>query len=231
MKRGELSTDNAYAGCINDTLDIRTYDNGRFYIILPSFEKKDSYTFDFTFSFDKDAADNGSLSVILTCRGNEPTNITSVVIRAIGSVDHFSELDDTLASAIRAGEKIRVKIPIENNVLHKIIMETDGKVYEIDRDSIVLVNVGDMGFISRNAPVYIHDIYIVNGVGYETMLGKYATDSYATDTNPAPGYDPDGENVIAPPTYDISGKVLLTAILFFVSAIVIYPGRLNRKKE
>ncbi len=225
VKKGTLSTKNAYMGCLEDTLDIRTYDNGRFYLILPSVAKKESYTFDFTFSFDGEASENESLSVMLTCRGSEPTNITSVVIRRDGTVDNFSEPSDVIREALVAGKEIRVKIPVENNILHKIVLEYGDVACELNRENILLVNAGDMGFITRNAPVSIREIYLVNGTNYAKMTGEFVHTSYATDEKPAPEYDSEGDSVIAPPTYDRGRPLIALCVASFLLGIVFFPRK------
>lgn len=179
--RGTSSSENAHFTCDGDALELNTFDNERVYAILPQTETGDSYTIEFDFAFSEIKSENGYIGFILTCRGTEPTNITSLNIRAGGTIDDFETLGDALVKKISEGETIHVKIPIEKNVLHMIELTAGGTTYTIERDNVKVIDDGEMGFAVRNASVNVTEIYIVNGTGYTEKTGVYATESYASD--------------------------------------------------
>ncbi|MBR3998298.1 MAG: hypothetical protein IKI93_08145, partial [Clostridia bacterium] len=137
IRIGTSSSENSLVSCEGDSLEIHTYDSGRVYIILPDAEKgdSDSYTIEFSFRFKNIHSENGFIAPILTCRGCEPANITSVTIRADGTVDEFSALDAELSEAIASGETIHVKIPVKDGMMYKIIFSADGKEYTAERNN------------------------------------------------------------------------------------------------
>ena len=178
--RGTSSSENSLFTCADKVLELNTYDNDRIYAILPATETGDSYTIEFDFSFSEVRSDNGYIGFILTCRGTEPTNVTALVIRADGTIDDFEEPDEALKKKI-GSEPVHVKIPIEKNVLHKIELTVGGTSCTLERDSVKVLDDGEMGFVVRNASVDVTEIYLVNGTGYSEMSGIYAAGSYAKD--------------------------------------------------
>ncbi len=181
---GTLSSPNASFLCIGDSLEINIYDNNRVYAILPQTEAENSYTVEFDFSFTAVNTENGYLAFLLTCRGPEPTNLTYLTIRANGTIDNFEKPDEALSKSIVDGEEIHVKIPIENGALHRIELMSERGACTLDRDNVLVINEGEMGFAVRNASVQISEIYIVNGTDYAEKTGYYATQSYAADESP-----------------------------------------------
>lgn len=179
--RGTSGSEKAGLSCTGDTLELNTVDNERVYALLPSSGADGSYTVEFDFSFSDIVSENGYLGYILTCRGTEPTNVTAVVIRASGKIDDFEEPDEELKKAISSGEKIGVRIPIENDVFHELELTVGGKSYTLERDNVKVLEDGGSGYVVRNASVEIGEIYIVNGVGYTKKTGTYAKSSYASD--------------------------------------------------
>lgn len=181
--QGTLGSKTAVFDCSEDSLRIETKDNERVYLILPHTDVNDSYTVEFDFEFDEASSDNGYISYILTCRGSEPTNISSLTIRAGGSVDDFKPLDEALAGKISSGERITCRIPIENGVLHVVeFITSDGSKYSVERNSVLVTAEGERGFIVRNATVSVSEIFIVGGTDYTEKSGYYAENSYAGDT-------------------------------------------------
>ncbi len=182
--RGTSSSENSYFTCEGDSLELDTYDNERVYALLPKIGTEDSYTVEFEFAFSEIERENGYLGFILTSRGSEPTNITSLNIRANGTIDDFSKPCDGIVKAIGEGKTIRVKIPVEKNVLHEIELSVGDTVCVLERDSVKVLDEGGMGFIVRNASVDIDEIFVIHGTGYSVKTGTYATESYASDPPP-----------------------------------------------
>lgn len=180
---GTASTENAMVVCPDRSLEVYTYDTSRVYLLLPEIDKSDSdsYTIEFTFRFKTIHSENGYIASILTCRGAEPSNISSVVVRADGSVDNFSAMEEELKSALLNGASVSLKIPVVSGVVHEITLEAEGVAYTLERDNVLMIDQGSMGFMVRNADVEINEVYVVNGVGYEEKLGYYREHSYAVD--------------------------------------------------
>lgn len=203
--RGTSGSEKAGLSCTGDTLELNTVDNERVYALLPSSGADSSYTVEFDFSFSDIVSENGYLGYILTCRGTEPTNVTAVVIRANGTIDDFEEPDEELKKAISSGEKIGVRIPIENDVFHELELTVGGKSYTLERDNVKVLEDGGSGYVVRNASVEIGEIYIVNGVGYTKKTGVYAKSSYASDapvTVSSASVDTDDTSETSPDTGD-----------------------------
>lgn len=183
---GTTSSINSMINCASEALEIYTYDSGRVYVILPEAEKgsEGSYTIEFTFRFTDIHTENGYIAPILTCRGSEPTNITSLTIRADGTIDSFQAPDEALKKAISGGETIGVRIPVRSGVVHEIILTAGEVEYLLERENILMVNDGSVGFTVRNTDVEIDEVYIVYGTDYEAKIGYYAENSYADDDSP-----------------------------------------------
>lgn len=214
IRIGSASSENSLIACPKESLEIHTYDTGRVYVMLPEVDGcgDGSYTIEFTFRFTDIHTDNGFIAPILTCRGDEPTNISSVVIRADGSVDDFDEPDDELRKAIADGETIGVKIPVDSWAVHKIILTVGGTEYILERENVLVINDGSMGFTVRNTDVQIDEVYVVCGVDYVKKLGYYAENSYAADDSPitVPDGGADGEE-FSPETGDETWVMLACA--------------------
>lgn len=178
---GTQSSVNSMLDCAGDTLHIKTYDKGRVYAILPQFEKDSTYTAEFSFRFTEVRAENGFISMILTCRGDEPTNISGLVIRADGTIDDFGTPSETIMNAIRNGETVNVQIPIRENVLNEVILTVGEEQCTVERESVLVLGDGQMGFSVRNVNVEVPEVYVVHGVDYTEKLGYYADFSYSVD--------------------------------------------------
>lgn len=200
--RGTSSSENSYFTCEGDSLELDTYDNERVYALLPNIVTEDSYTVEFDFAFTEIERENGYLGFILTSRGGEPTNITSLNIRANGTIDDFSNPSDGIVKAISEGKTVNVKIPVEKNVLHEIELSVDGTVCVLERDSVKVLDQGGMGFIVRNASVKVNEIFVVHGTGYTEKTGTYATKSYASDSSPVSAMDSQFGAGTSPETID-----------------------------
>lgn len=195
---GTQSTESAFIDCPGEDLSINVYNKGRVYLILPQIERGDTYTVEFDFSFDAHESSNGYIAFMLNCRGDEPTNVSSVVIRYSGAIDDFAPPDPALSAAISSGETVHVTIPIENNALHEIVLEVGGSKYTLLRNSVLMIPSEGFGLEARNANVNIRELYITNGIGYTEKSGYYSENSFATDENPVIA---EGENM-SPSTSD-----------------------------
>ena len=105
---GTQSTGEAFIDCPGDNLQISMYDKGRVYLILPYVERPETYTVEFEFSFEGHESNNGYIAFMLNCRGEGPSNISSVIIRHIGTVDDFKTPDSALSEAISSGKTVKV---------------------------------------------------------------------------------------------------------------------------
>ncbi len=162
-------------------------------VILPEVRHEGTFTFEFDFRFLSCSSENGYLSAILTCRGDEPSNVTNVVIRAGGAVDGFSAPSGEMAEAIRDGSWIHVAIPIREGVLSEMTLSSGDTVCTLERETVEVVSDGNLGFSVRSVSVAAENVYVVSGTGYSERSGRYAEDSYAESQRNAP---PTGESEI-----------------------------------
>jgi len=222
IRIGTQSSQNSEITCTGDTLEIKTFDKGRVYAILPEIVKDVTYTVEFSFRFTEINAENGFISMILTCRGDEPTNISGVTIRADGTLDDFELPCENIGEAIRNGEMVNVQIPIRNNVVNEIIMTAGEYGCIVERDNILVISDGQMGFSVRNASVEMPEIYVVHGVDYEEKSGYFADSSYADDSNdevvlPKPpeteNSAPEIETECSPDTGDAAAVITALAVV------------------
>ncbi len=231
IKIGTQSSKNSGINCSGDTLEINTYDDGRVYAILPEIVKDDTYTVEFSFRFSEIKAENGFISMILTCRGEEPTNISSVRIRADGTVDNFDPPCENIGEAIRNGETVNVQIPIRSNVLNEIVMTAGEYRCVVERENILVIEDGNMGFAVRNASVQLPEIYVMHGVDYSEKSGYFTDSSYSEDDDdevilPKPSEDPEEIPETAPDT----GDTVISVTAAVLAGIGILTP-LNRKKR
>jgi len=230
IRVGTSSSENSLVRCEGDALEVHTYDRGRVYVILPEAEKgnAESYTIEFSFRFTDIHTENGFIAPILTCRGCEPANITSVTIRSDGTVDEFSALDDELKDAISSGKTIGVKIPVTGGMMYKIIFTSDGKEYSAERNNLIPVSKGNIGFTVRNADVEVDEVYLVNGTDYSEKSGYYADNSFASDDAPvtAPSCSQYG-GMTSPATGDNTMMIVIFACAALVGVGVL---ALTKKK-
>ncbi len=232
IRIGTSSSEASVISCAGDALEIRTLDKGRIHLILPDFERgeSDTFTIEFSFRFTDIHSSNGYLAPILTCRGCDPGNITSVPIRADGSVDDFKLTDDAYAEALRSAETVYVKIPVISGAVNTVFFEIDGKTFSAERRELLVISDGSVGFTVRNCNVEIDEVYIVNGVGYEEKNGYYSENSYANENAPALTPDcPEAEGEIAPPTGDNSYIPAVVALTAGIGLVVL--GVLGRRRR
>lgn len=226
IKKGTASSELSSLVCDGTTLSINTSDDLRVYAILPQSEWTDSFTIEFDFSFREIAAKNGYVSVMLTSTGDEPENFTTVTFRANGTVDHFKEIPKKIADAMKKGETISVRVPVESGVLHEIVMTAGGVTTTIERETLVVVGSGNRGFAVRNASVDIGEVYIVNGTDYEEKTGYWADHSYIEDDKPVAPAPVQVEMATSPAT---GSSVTLSVALAAGSAMSAKKLRSNLK--
>lgn len=234
IKLGTAGSQTVYMSASDDGLNISTYDTERAYILLPKFYVTDSRTIEFSLRFDGKRTDNARLAVMLTCRGDEPTNITSVVFRAGGTVDGFAEPSDNIKQAIADGKTVDIKIPLDYGVLHEITMASGGEECTLEKREVIVVSTGDLGFVLRNADVTLNDINVVSGVGYSEKTGYYAEKSYSDDiVHEAPAesdeFSADGTET-SPATEDGSTAAFLLSMIFAGFACIYTAKRAFKRK-
>ena len=239
---GTSSSEKCSVEVTDDMLSIASLDAGRAYVLLPSVRRGDSWTAEFTFRFSVSGSDNGSLAFLLTCRGDEPTNVTSLVIRGNGTVDGFPEPDEEIWKAIRQGLPVTVVIPVEDGAFHRLILKTEDHTCPLEMDSVKMIEKEGLGFSVRNTCVQISDVWIVNGTGYAEKSGGET--SYATDAlpgkegapekpDPKPVGKPDPKPEKAPNTgdhfRDVSRSCGQVAIMSVGGAFAVSSGLFVRK--
>ena len=169
---GTSSSDKATVTVKDGALQARCMDGGRAYVLMPSVSRGPSYTVEFTFRFTESGMENGSLGFLLTCRGEEPTNITSLVIRSVGTVDDFPDPDPAVSAAIRGGKTVTVEIPVEEGAVHRMKLTAGEDSCTLERTDVLVIAQGSMGFAVRNDGAAISDVWVVNGCGYERKTGS-----------------------------------------------------------
>lgn len=230
IRRGIISTNNATYSSREDYLEVKTDDGGRAYLILPETDRGENYTVEFSFRFTNTSHSNGYVAYMLTCRGNEPDNITPVVFRADGTIDDFEALPEEITAAIASGEEVKVMIPVENNVLYHIIVEAGGTKFTAERNSMIVIGEGNMGLMFRYIGVQIPEIYVVNGVDYAEKIGNNVTNSYASDSNPVVTPDQGDFGEGAPATYD-HFSLSVFGLVFCGIAMVVMAKRVFCKRK
>ena len=176
---GSATVGNAWIDVENEAMGIHTADDRRAYALLPDTTWTDTHTIEFAFRFTDITASNGYLAFLLTCWGEEPSNISDAVFRANGTIDDFDDPDEAIRKKIQNGETIYVQIPVENGLVHAITLTAGNATCTVQRDSIMRIAAGERGFGIRNASAAVEEIYIVNGTGYTAKTGTLATESWS----------------------------------------------------
>ena len=198
------NTDGGEVAVRDFALAVRGHDAYRVYAILPdSAELPDTYTFETSFRFiprEEGAVANGYVSFLLSCTGEDLSDVLGFRIRANGDVEventhqqkeSLGVLSDALLEKMKAGETIRVIIPVKNNNIRGITFIAGDESCKIHRnEDLALEPDRRMGFCVRNAYVSIEEVWVVNGVDYTEKTGIYAEDSYADDGNEGPADEP-----------------------------------------
>ena len=184
VKLGTLTPENAQLDLSAGELRVRAPGSGRTYLLLPEIAHGASYTVEFTFRITESGHENGSLACLLTCRGEEPTNITAVVIRGDGTIDDFT-VPGELSAAIRNGSSVTVKIPVEEGSLHLMTVSAGGETYELERSTVQMIPPGGFGFSFRNIAAAVSEVWVANGCGYTEMTGDDS--SFVVEVVPGDG--------------------------------------------
>lgn len=209
---GTATAGDAWLTIEDDDLGIHTADDRRAYARLPDTPWTGSHTIEFSFHFTEISASNGYIAFLLTCWGEEPSNISAAVFRANGTIDDFGDPDEAIREKIRAGETVHVQIPVENGLVHTITLTAGDETCTVQRDSILRIAEGQRGFGIRNASAAVEEVYIVNGTGYTAKTGPFAEQSWSDSAL--------AENAMdhAPAT----GETLVGAVLLLLSAAGMY---------
>ena len=232
IKVGTLSSTAVEYACRGEYFTVQTKDSGRVYMILPETAHGSTYTVEFSLKFTDTSNPRGYIAFMLTCRGDEPANITPIVFRADGSVDNFGEIPEALAAHIASGSEVKVIIPVENNILRRIIIKTGMNTYTVERDSMLVIGDGGMGLMYRQIGAAVKEIYIVNGVGYTEKTGEYANSSYATDDSPVILPENGEETGGAPATGDCGVVVsLMLTVLSGAALAVLCADSVKRRRQ
>lgn len=176
---GSATLGDAWIDVADEALGIHTADDRRAYALLPDTTWTDTHTIEFAFRFTDIASSNGYLAFLLTCWGEEPSNISAAVFRANGTIDDFGDPDEAIRKRIQGGETVHVQIPVENGLVHSIVLTAGDTTCTVQRDSILRIAEGERGFGIRNASAAVEEIYIVNGTGYTAKKGAFANDSWS----------------------------------------------------
>ena len=190
---GTSSSEKATVSVKDGALQARCMDGGRAYVLMPSVSRGPSYTVEFTFRFTESGVENGSLGFLLTCRGEEPTNITSLLIRSGGTVDDFSDPDPIVGAAIRGGKAVTVEIPVEEGAVHRMKLTAGGASCTLERTDVLMIAQGSMGFAVRNDGAAVTDVWVVNGCGYEKKTGDDRSAVRDSDQPKTPGKSDAGQ--------------------------------------
>lgn len=205
------NTDGGEVAVRDGALAVRGHDAHRVYAILPEVrDLPDTYTYEASFRFDpreEGAVENGYISFLLSCTGEQLSEVLGFRIRANGNVEventhqqkeSLGVLSDALLEKLQAGEIVHVVIPVKTNDIRGITFVSGEESCSIHRnEDLSLVQNSRMGFCVRNAYISVEEVWVVNGIDYTEKTGRFATDSYADDGN---AREPDVP--YAPPTGD-----------------------------
>ena len=219
IRKGTNSSPDSMLWLNNSALYMITNDDLRTYALLPEIPWTESYTIEFDFWLCDPLSTRGYLAFMLTCWGEEPSNITSLVIRADGTIDDFGTLSPEMTEILqKQQEMIHVEIPIENGILYEVTLSAGDTECTLQRESLRRIAEGGRGFCIRNTSAAIGEIYIVNGTGYTAKNGELAGSSWSDDPAHAV-IDP------APPTGEPMGLVGITIL---TGAAAIWAKRTKR---
>ena len=198
IRKGTNSSPDSMLWLNNSALYMITNDDLRTYALLPEIPWTESYTIEFDFWLCDPLSTRGYLAFMLTCWGEEPSNITSLMIRADGTIDDFGTLTPEMTEILqKQQEMVHVEIPIENGILYEVTLSAGDTSCTLQRQSLKRITEGNRGFCIRNTSAAIGEVYVVNGTGYTAKSGEYAMSSWSDDPShtlmdPAP---PTGESV------------------------------------
>ena len=206
IHKGTISSPDSMLWLNNCALYMITNDDLRTYALLPEIPWTESYTIEFDFWLCDPISTRGYLAFMLTCWGEEPTNITSLVIRADGTIDDFGTLSPEMTEILqKQQEMIHVTIPIENGILYEVTLSAGDTECTLQRESLRRISEGGRGFCIRNTSAAIGEIYIVNGTGYTAKTGEFSDSSWTDDPSNA-------VSDAAPPTGETTWLLLFPCV-------------------
>jgi len=206
IRKGTASSPDSVLMLDEEALQIVTNDDLRTYALLPEMPWTDSYTIEFDFRFCNTLSSRGYLAFLLTCWGDEPSNVTSLVIRADGTIDDFGALSNEMVKKLKTQqETFHVEIPIENGILYEVTLTAGDTECTVKRESLKRVSEGSRGFCVRNTSAAIDEVFVVNGTGYTAKSGVFADASWSDDPSNIPIEE-------APPTGDMLWLLLCPGV-------------------
>lgn len=212
---------------LDGDLVINNHTDRRSYTVLPYELPSRDHTIEFSFSFERADAASAYVGFMLTCRGDEPDNITSVVIRANGDCEGFGTLKEEIVEKMMAGELVRVKIPVKDGDYYELSVSAGGVVDTLSRKTAGGIPKGQIGFVVRRGAVRVHDISVVSGVGYGGYHGSSADDTWSDDNPYIKSQSEDKLYLAAPPTSD---AIAPAAVALFVSGAT-FIGTMRKKER
>lgn len=166
------------------------------YILLPEeIPHTDTYTVIITFRFSDVVEARGYCGLLLSSSGDAPSNRMEVILRANGECDKTGNFGEDIASALAAGQDVRVEIPIRHGMMTEITAVAGDVSETLTMENVRAVPDGRRGVVFRNASCDIREVKIVCGVDYETESGFYSENSYIAPPS-------EDVEIVAPPTFD-----------------------------
>lgn len=202
---------------LDGELVINNLTDRRSYTVLPYELPSEDHTIAFSFSFDRTDAANAYIGFMLTCRGDEPDNITSVVIRANGECEGFGTLDDELVENMASGERVDVEIPVKSGDYYELTVSSGGITDTMSRKTVGGIPKGRIGFTVRRAAVRLYEISVISGIG-SSAHADTADDTWS-DSRPYALTPSEERYLAAPQTSDelvLSLAALVSAAVLFV---------------
>lgn len=184
IKKGTSGEDGCSIEIDGGMLAINNFNDIRAYAIFPQIDTGADYTVIFKFKFTELFKSNGYAAFMLTCTGDEPSNITSALVRANGNCDDFGTMGEELCESVKSGEIVTVTIPIEDRTLHEMKISCNGITETLIKEKVVDIPEGKFGFAVRNASVAVEEVVIVSGINYPRLTGEFAIRSTWSDDSP-----------------------------------------------
>lgn len=204
MRLGTSSWEDAFLVLKDGELWIGASSDRKTYLLLPSvFSCGDTYTITYTFRFTDVLAENGYCGLILTSRGDAPSNRTELIFRSDGSVDGYGTASG-MAAAAAASENVSVTAIVQRGFLIQFWVQCGDETTVFSLTHLVRIDEGGRGFVLRNASASFSSVEVIHGVDYPEKNGYYAMHSYVAPE--ISGQDTE----IAPDTPDAVVPILCT---------------------
>lgn len=212
-------------------LRIDNHSDTKSYTLFPCELPGEDHTIEFEFSFESVESTNAYAAFMLTCRGDAPDNITSVIIRANGECDGFGKLGKEISANIASGQRTFVRIPVSDGDYYEMTVLSGGVSETLSRRTVGGIPKGSIGFIVRNSDINVYDIAVVKGTNYTSKLGELSYSSSWSDSSPyktgdaATACEDVDVYLSSPQTGDSTALILLVSALSTASALVIRKRR------